>query len=322
MKDHDLLQMLMEHQGEYISGEEISRRLGISRTAVWKQINKLREEGYEFEAVSRKGYRIVHQPDKLTLSAISNALQGSAFGQQIKLLDTTTSTQEDIRRWAEQGAENGALVVSEEQTVGRGRQGRKWISPSGKGIWMSLLLKPNLPLADASRLTLLSAVAVCRAIRQVTGINVGIKWPNDLLVNGKKICGILVESAGEDGKIRYCVVGIGIDVNLVEADYPHELLDVASSLKMESNQHYDRAQIIGAVIKEMELLMNCFLEEGFSPIANLWEALSVTLGRTITVRTSQGELVGVAEELDSSGALQLRRQNGQIETVYSGEIYL
>lgn len=317
-----LLQMLLDHQGEYVSGEEISRRLGISRTAVWKQINKLREEGYEFEAVSRKGYRILHQPDKLNLPAILSALQGCVYGQQVKLLDTTTSTQEEIRVWAEQGASEGALVIAEEQQLGRGRQGRKWISPPGKGIWMSLLLKPNLPLADASRLTLLSAVAVCRALRQVTGINVGIKWPNDLLVDGKKVCGILVESVGEDGKIRYCVVGIGIDVNLDQSDYPDELLQVASSLKLEGKQSYDRAQIIGAVFKEMELLMKCFMEEGFSTIANLWEALSVTLGRTITVRTSQGEIVGVAEELDHSGALKLRKSDGGIEIVYSGEIYL
>ncbi|MNJ54287.1 Bifunctional ligase/repressor BirA [compost metagenome] len=187
---------------------------------------------------------------------------------------------------------------------------------------MSLLLKPNLPLADASRLTLLTAVSVCRALRQLTGINVGIKWPNDLLVDGKKVCGILVESAGEDGKIRYCVVGIGIDVNLEKGDYPDELLQVASSLKIEGKQSYDRAQIIGAVLKEMEILMKCFMEEGFSTIANLWEALSVTLGRTITVKTSQGDIVGVAEELDESGALKLRKKDGQIEVVYSGEIYL
>lgn len=320
MEYDQLLQMLLDHQGEYLSGEEISKRLGISRTAVWKQINKLREQGYEFEAVSRKGYRLVYQPDKLKHFDVVTLLQGSQYGQQLKLLETTTSTQEEIRIWAEQGANNGALVIAEEQTLGRGRQGRRWISPSGKGIWMSLLLKPELPLADASRLTLLTAVAVCRALRQVTGLEIGIKWPNDLLIKGKKICGILVESAGEDGKIRYCVVGIGIDVNLEHQDYAGELSDRATSLKIEGNQNYDRAVIIGTVMKEMEFLMTSFLQQGFSTIANLWEALSVTLGKTITVKTPQGNIKGVAEELDQSGALKLQKSDGTIEIVYSGEI--
>lgn len=320
MEYDQLLQMLLDHQGEYLSGEEISKRLGISRTAVWKQINKLREQGYDFEAVSRKGYRLVHQPDKLKHLDVVKALQGCQYGGQLKLLETTTSTQEEIRIWAEQGAANGALVIAEEQTLGRGRQGRRWMSPSGKGVWMSLLLKPELPLADASKLTLLTAVAVCRALRGVTGLEIGIKWPNDLLINGKKICGILVESAGEDGKIRYCVVGIGIDVNLETHDYAEELTHRATSLKIEGKQNYDRAVIIGAVMKEMEFLMTSFIEQGFSTIANLWEALSVTLGKTITVKTYQGEIIGVAEELDATGALKLRKTDGNIEIVYSGEI--
>jgi BirA family biotin operon repressor/biotin-[acetyl-CoA-carboxylase] ligase len=320
MEYDQLLQMFLDHQGEYLSGEEISNRLGISRTAVWKQINKLREQGYDFEAVSRKGYRLVRQPDKLKHLDVVKALQGGQYGDQLKLLETTTSTQEEIRIWAEQGADNGALIIAEEQTLGRGRQGRRWMSPSGKGVWMSLLLKPELPLADASKLTLLTAVAVCRALRGVTGLEIGIKWPNDLLINGKKICGILVESAGEDGKIRYCVVGIGIDVNLEAQDYAEELSHRATSLKIEGNQKYDRAVIIGAVMKEMEFLMTTFLEQGFSTIANLWEALSVTLGKTITVKTHQGEIIGVAEELDGTGALKLRKPDGNIEIVYSGEI--
>ena len=320
MENDQLLDMFLDHQGEYLSGEEISKRLGISRTAVWKQINKLRKQGYDFEAVSRKGYRLVHQPDKLKHLDVVKALQGCQYGEQLKLLETTTSTQEEIRIWAEQGADNGALIIAEEQTRGRGRQGRRWLSLPGKGVWMSLLLKPELPLADASRLTLLTAVAVCRALRGVTGLEIGIKWPNDLLINGKKICGILVESAGEDGKIRYCVVGIGIDVNMETQDYAEELSHRATSLKIEGNQNYDRAVIIGAVMKEMEFLMTSFLEQGFSTIANLWEALSVTLGKTITVKTHQGEIIGVAEELDASGALMLRKPDGNIEIVYSGEI--
>lgn len=149
MKDNKLLNMLLQNPGEYISGEEISRRLGISRTAVWKQINKLRLEGYEFEAVSRKGYRLVHTPDKLEFTAVIEAMKTNSFGRRLKLIDVTTSTQEEMRLLAEQGAPSGSLIIAEEQTSGRGRQGRKWLSPPGKGIWMSLLLRPELPLTCA-----------------------------------------------------------------------------------------------------------------------------------------------------------------------------
>lgn len=312
----------MQNPGEYISGEDISRRLGISRTAVWKQINKLRLEGYEFEAISRKGYRLVSKPDKLEYANVIKALKTHSFGQRLKLLDVTTSTQEEMRLLAEKGAPSGSLVISEEQTSGRGRQGRKWLSPSGKGIWMSLLLRPELPLSCAPQLTLLCAVAVCRAIRAVTGVNTGIKWPNDLLVEGRKVCGILIESVGEDELIRYCVAGIGIDVNLENEDYPEDLKGLASSLKIESGRDCDRALLIGAVMNELEKLYELYIEQGFTPIGHLWEALSITIGKKITVKTARGDIQGTAEGLDPSGALILKSDDGQRINIFSGEVQL
>lgn len=322
MKDNKLLDMLLQNPGEYISGEEISRRLGISRTAVWKQINKLRLEGYEFEAVSRKGYRLVHIPDKLEFTAVIEAMKTNSFGRRLKLIDVTTSTQEEMRLLAEQGAPSGSLIIAEEQTSGRGRQGRKWLSPPGKGIWMSLLLRPELPLTCAPQLTLLCAVAVCRAIRAVTGVDAGIKWPNDLLVQGRKVCGILIESVGEDELIRYCIAGIGIDVNLDPDDYPPELLAIATSLKMESGQDCNRAVLIGAVMNELEKLYELYVEQGFGPICHLWEALSITMGKEITVKTARGDIQGIAEGLDPSGALTLVSKDGQRINIYSGEVQL
>ncbi|WP_028539165.1 biotin--[acetyl-CoA-carboxylase] ligase [Paenibacillus sp. J14] len=324
MEANRLLDMLLEHPGQYISGEELSRRLSISRTAVWKQIAKLREEGYEFESAPRRGYRLTRQPDKLSHAGLLHALQGAQmFGKRLKLLDSTPSTQEEVRRLAEEGAPHGTLVLAEEQTAGRGRQGRRWYSPPGKGVWMSLLLRPDRqPLSIAPQLTLLTAVAVCRAIRKVTGVDVGIKWPNDILARGRKLCGIIVESAAEDELIRYAVAGIGIDVNLAASDIPPELEAIATSLLIESGQRIDRTSLIGAVVKELEQLYALYIQEGFAPIGHLWEALSVTLGREIIVHTPNGVLQGMATGLDSSGALLLMDQNGQHFTIFSGEVQL
>lgn len=321
-----LIELLTGQPGEYISGEEISRRLSISRTAVWKQINRLRENGYEFEAVSRKGYRLLRKPDKLNYAKLLQAIQidnrTERFGSQIKLLDTTLSTQEEVRKLAEHGVPEGALVIAEEQTSGRGRHGREWYSPAGKGIWMSFLLRPELPLSSAPQLTLLTAVAVCRAIRKVTNVMAGIKWPNDILVNDRKCCGILLESAGEDELIKYCIAGIGIDVNLTEQDIPEYLQDVATSLQIESKQVVDRHALIGAVLAEFEQLYELYKQEGFSKIGHLWEALSVTIGRQVMVRTLQGEVTGVASGLESSGALTIKDEHGKFFTIFSGEVQL
>ncbi|MEK5476663.1 biotin--[acetyl-CoA-carboxylase] ligase [Paenibacillus sp. FSL R5-0407] len=317
-----LLDILREHRGAYISGEEISRRLSISRTAVWKQINKLREEGYEFEAVSRKGYRLVFAPDKLEEGDVLEGLQTKSFGRHLNLMEVTSSTQEAARLLAEEGAPEGTLVIAEEQTGGRGRQGKRWYSPARKGIWMSLLLRPQRPLSFAPQLTLLTAVAVCRAIRKVTGVDAGIKWPNDLLVQGKKICGILIESVGEDERIKYCIAGIGIDVNVELEELPSELHKVATSLKIESGQTQSRATLISAVMNELEQLYNLYEEEGFAPIGHLWEALSVTLGKRVTVKTPRGETEGTAEALDESGALVLLDDTGNHITIFSGDVQL
>ncbi|WP_068781710.1 biotin--[acetyl-CoA-carboxylase] ligase [Paenibacillus sp. GM2] len=322
MESNRLLQMLLDHPGQYISGEELSRRLSISRTAVWKQINKLRQDGYEFEAVSRKGYRLVHSPERIQKEDVLSRLQTVTFGRQIHVMDVVKTTQDEVRALAEQGVAEGTLVIAEEQTVGRGRQGRKWYSPSGKGIWMSLLLKPRQPISFAAQLTLLTAVAVCRALRKVSGVDVGIKWPNDLLIEGRKLCGILVESISEDELLKYCIVGIGIDVNLQLEDIPEELRSVATSLRIESDSKQDRALLIAEILYELEQLYHLYNEEGFAPIGHLWEALSVTIGRQVQIRTPQGESSGVATGLDSSGALLITDQHGQERTIYSGEIQL
>ena len=314
--------MLLNAEGEFVSGEEISRNLSISRTAVWKHVNKLRDMGYEFEAVSRKGYRLVTKPDSIDATALQLALETTVFGRKTIILNSTLSTQGDVQHMAEQGQGEGAVVLAEEQTGGRGRFGRKWFSPPGRGIWMSVLMRPELALQNTPQLTLLTGVAVCRAIRSYTGADAGIKWPNDLLIDGRKVCGILLESTVEDHELRYCIAGIGVDVNFDPKDYPEDLSSIATSLKMETGQNIDRTKLAAAILSELERLYFLYQKEGFGVISSLWEALSVSMNRGIKVANPQGIIEGTAVGLDPSGALILEKNNGERVSVYSGEVSL
>ncbi|MFD1885054.1 biotin--[acetyl-CoA-carboxylase] ligase [Paenibacillus wenxiniae] len=321
MRDEQLLELLTERPGEYISGEEISRRLSVSRTAVWKGINRLKEQGYEFDSVTRRGYRIVRFPDRF--DGVSLRLQLSkltSWGQPLHLLDTIGSTQDKARELAENGAPEGTLVIAEQQTAGRGRQGRTFHSPAGRGVWMTIVLRPQQPLQYTSQLTLLAAVAICRALRSVSGLDIGIKWPNDLLIGSRKVCGILVESAAEDGRVRYALGGFGIDVNVALDDLPEEVRPLATSLRIERGEPVDRTAVVAAVISELESLYSLYNREGFAPIAALWEASALAIGKAVTVKTVQSTMVGIARGLGENGELLLEQPDGSIVPVYSGEV--
>ncbi|WP_272037254.1 biotin--[acetyl-CoA-carboxylase] ligase [Paenibacillus sp. JJ-100] len=319
-KSEDLLHMLQEASGQFVSGEEISRHLSISRTAVWKHVNKLRDMGYEFEAVSRKGYRLVTKPESIDATGLQLSLGTKVFGRKAVMLGSTLSTQGDIQKLAEEGEAEGAVVFAEEQTGGRGRFGRKWFSPPGKGIWMSVLLRPELPLHHTPQLTLLTGVAVCRAVRACTGAEAGIKWPNDLLIDGRKMCGILLESALEDHEVRYCIAGIGVDANFDPQDYPEDLRQIATSIKIETGQTVNRTELAAAILTELEHLYFLYQKEGFGVISSLWEALSVSLNRKITVTNPHGVIEGTAVGLDPSGALIVEGPDGERELIVSGEV--
>ncbi|WP_413408045.1 biotin--[acetyl-CoA-carboxylase] ligase [Paenibacillus amylolyticus] len=319
-KHEDLLHMLLNAEGRFVSGEEISRNLSISRTAVWKHVNKLRDMGYEFEAVSRKGYRLLTKPDSIDATGLQLALDTTVFGRKAVLLTSTLSTQGDVLKLAEQGQAEGAVVIAEEQTGGRGRFGRQWFSPPGKGIWMSVLLRPDLPLQHTPQLTLLTGVAVCRAVRACSGADAGIKWPNDVLIDGRKVCGILLESTVEDHEVRYCIAGIGVDVNFDPEDYPEDLTTIATSLKMETGQSVDRTKLTAAILTELEQLYFLYQKEGFGVISALWEALSVSMNREITVTNPHGVIEGKAIGLDPSGALIVEKHDGEHTLIISGEI--
>ncbi|BBI33235.1 biotin--[acetyl-CoA-carboxylase] ligase [Cohnella abietis] len=320
MSKDNLLNLLEAEAGKYVSGEEISQKLQVSRTAVWKKIRKLTSEGYIIEAVPRLGYRLSGKPSHLSVHELLPKLNTKSFGRALHLLDVVPSTQDEVRRLADQGAAEGTLVIAEQQTKGRGRMGRSWASPKGKGIWMSLLLRPPVPLPLTPQLTLLAAVALSRGISRLVPITIGIKWPNDLLVNGKKISGILLESAAEDERLRYVIVGMGISVNLDPEDYPEELLEKAISLKMASGAVIDRSELIAVILEEFERLYALYLEQGFAPIRSLWEAHSVTLNNHTVLNTPQGQVQGIPRELDDMGGLRIELEDGSFKTIYSAVI--
>lgn len=259
--------------------------------------------------------------DTQHLTRLSREYFVSGWKDNIQLLETVVSTQEEAKKLAEKGAPEGTAIRAEEQTGGRGRMGRKWHSPAGKGIWMSVVLRPDLPLSLTPQLTLLAGVAVCSAIREVTGVPAGIKWPNDLLAGGRKICGILLESCLREGGLHYAIAGIGISANLTEDDYPDYLQGVGTSLLIEGGGiPVDRTRLTEAVLTELEYLYTLYIEQGFKPVKDLWEAMSVTLGRQISFSTPQGRCEGTAMGLDENGGLLLQDAAGNIISILSGEI--
>jgi BirA family biotin operon repressor/biotin-[acetyl-CoA-carboxylase] ligase len=317
-----LIALLREHLGSFVSGEQLSRELGCSRTAVWKQIRHLKERGYEFESAPRKGYRLLKTPERLDANAIVSKRKAKLLGRSVKLYDEIDSTQNAALELVRTGAPEGTLVIAEQQTSGRGRMGRPWHSPHGKGIWMSLILKPEIPLAYTPQLTLLVAVALSRAIKYETGASAGIKWPNDLLIGGRKVSGILLETHAEGERLQHLVAGVGISVNLAQQDFPEELHSRATSLLIETGKVTDREALICAFLEQMEELYVLYHKEGFAPIRTLWEALSVTLNRPVRVNVGSNWTEGIAEGIDELGALVVRLENGERAKLFSGEVEL
>ncbi|HZG77026.1 MAG TPA: biotin--[acetyl-CoA-carboxylase] ligase [Paenibacillus sp.] len=315
-----LLACFEEAAGAFVSGERLSRALGMSRTAVWKRIRRLEEEGYVFESVPRLGYKLVRGPDKFRLDVLMSRLAGTMFGRQMKLFDVVESTQNAVHEALLAGAPEGALVLAETQSAGRGRFGRVWFSPPGKGVYLSFLLRPNVPPAVAPQMTLLIAVALCRAIRKETGANATIKWPNDILVDGKKICGILVETMLEADAVKAMVAGVGITANVRREELPEELREKATSLLEATGAPVSREHVVASFLEQLEWLYDVYRKEGFGPVRTLWEALTSTLHGRVRVATPQGVAEGVAEGITEEGALLIRDDEGRVRAMYSGDL--
>ncbi len=317
-----LLEAFSENESEYLSGQYLADLIGCSRTAVWKHIEELRKEGFELEAVRSKGYRIVSIPEKISPNEIALGLKTAILGQHIHYEETVESTQKIALRLSLEGVPEGTAVISEEQTGGRGRLGRQFYSPKYTGVWMSIILRPTLPPQKAPQLTLITAVAVVQAIEEVTGLNPQIKWPNDILIDGKKVTGILTEMQAESDRIDSVIIGIGLNVNQEKEDYPEELRSIATSLFIESGKKINRAELTRELLLKLEKLYLLYLEEGFYPIKLLWESYAVSIGKTITARMLNGSLRGKAMGITDDGVLLMEDEAGKIHQIYSADIEL
>ena len=304
-----------------VSGGELAQRLGISRAAVWARIEELRSLGYEIEASPHEGYRLLSVPDVLHADDLKSRLgKTRVVGREISVFQSTTSTSDVIEKLASDGVKEGAVVFAESQSKGRGRLGRKWLSPPQKGLWFSVLLRPDLRPLEATRLTIAGATALVRAIRTETSLCPEIKWPNDILLEGRKVAGILTEMSAELDQVKHVILGMGLDVNLNSSDFPPELRKQATSLKIETGQSLNRATLAAAILRELDHDYHRVCSSQFEAVADEWEEVCSTLGRNVSIRVGERVIHGRAESLDDDGALRLRTQHGHLERVIGGDV--
>jgi BirA family biotin operon repressor/biotin-[acetyl-CoA-carboxylase] ligase len=320
--DAKILSALRENP-DGVSGAQLAEQLSISRAAVWARIDELRKLGYEIEAGPHFGYRLVSSPDALHADDLLARLgKTKVIGRDIRVFEQTTSTNDIVEKLARDGVKEGVVVFAESQTKGRGRLGRKWISPARKGLWFSILLRPDLRPQETTQLTVASATALRRAIQTETGLKPEIKWPNDILIGGKKVAGILTELNAELDKVRYVILGIGIDVNLDANEFPAELKKTATSLKIETGEAVSRAELAKAILRELDKDYSRVCGHFFADVAEEWEENCVTIGKNVTVQIGDRKIRGRAESLDDDGALLLRTEHGHLERIIGGDVTL
>lgn len=312
-----ILELLKQADG-YVSGQMICEQLNVSRTAVWKNINALKREGYQIDSVNNKGYRLISEPDLLNEMRIREYLQTKWLAKKIIYLPVTDSTNTQAKKMGEEGAEHGTLVVTQCQTAGRGRRGRSWESPEGN-VYFTFLLRPEVEISRASMITLVAALAVAKAVDDVTGLDSKIKWPNDVVANGKKLCGILTESSSDLEYINYAVVGIGINVN--QTAFPEEIAETASSLLLETGHTVDRGQLLGVFLNRFEQYYETFIQtEDMSGLRDVYNEKLVNCGREVKIIEKDRERVLKALGIDNDGGLVVENSEGERESIISGEV--
>ncbi len=314
----EILRLLRSADG-YISGQELCNRFGVSRTAVWKAINQLKEAGYEIEAQQNKGYRLMTAPDLMTEAEIKSLMHTEWVAKEVLYFDTIDSTNTKAQELAEKGYPSGTLVVADKQESGKGRRGRSWVSPSGTGIFMTLMIKPDINPNNASMLTLVAALAVAKAITSVTGEKALIKWPNDIVINGKKVCGILTEMNAQFDYINHIVVGIGINVH--NESFPEEISQMASSLMIEAGgKRFHRAQIIAETMSYFEQYYDTFLKtQDLSALVREYDELLVNRNKSVRVLDPKEPFDGKAMGITPKGELIVDTWESR-KLVSSGEV--
>lgn len=317
-----VLKRLIKAEGQPVSGQELADTLSLSRAAIWKAIAELKEEGYAIESVRKRGYQLLGTPEQLNQAAIQQRLSTSAYGQHVHLVQSCSSTQTLAKQLVDEGAMDGTIVVTEHQTNGKGRLNRAWESNNNAGIWMSMITRPSILLHQAPQITLVAAVAIVQAVRELTEVELTIKWPNDLLIEGKKVTGILTELIADPDQVKAIIVGMGINVNQTEQDFSKEVRTIATSLAIATGERFNRNHLIAEIANQFEKYMHIYESIGFGPIKTLWEASSHTMGKQITARLVNETLQGEAIGIDDEGLLLLKLADGSIRRLYSADILL
>lgn len=318
-----ILQILRQSE-DYVSGQELCESLGVSRTAVWKSIKQLREKGYKIEAVQNRGYRLAGVPDILSKQEIESLIRTKWLGNEVFYYDEIDSTNTEAKRKAEEGAPHGTLVVADMQNAGRGRRGRNWSSPRNQGIFFTILLRPEIEPANAPMLTLVKAIAVARGISKCTGLKAQIKWPNDVVINGKKVVGILTEMSAQIDYVNHIVVGTGINVH--QTSFPEELAEKATSIDIELRNTgktgtVSRAQLLEEILEQFEACYETYIQtQDLSGLIEEYNQTLVNIGCKVKVLDPLGEFEGCALGINKHGGLLVERENGKIEEISSGEV--
>lgn len=316
-----LLNVLKQNREKWVSGEELARQLSMTRSAIWKNIGILKDEGYEIESLPRLGYRLLSIPDLLLAREIRYGLGTAVFGKrEIFRYENTDSTNIRAMELAARGAVEGTLVIAEEQSHGRGRLDRLWFSPGRENIYLSFIVRPSLSPTEASRMALLAVVAAAEAVIGATGLAACAKWPNDVLVGGRKIASVLLEMAMEMDAIEYMVVGLGINVNSPAERFPPDIREKATSILAETGRQFPRVFLLCRFLELFEKGYNELRESGFQPVVNRWKALTNMTGKKATVKTINGSYKGVITDMDGDGFLILRDEKGLERRLFSGDI--
>lgn len=315
-----ILSLFRRQPGEFISGQNICAELNISRAAVWKQVEMLRDHGFDIEAQRSRGYRLLGGPDLLLAAEIENGLQTEIVGRSLHCHEELDSTNAKARQLADEGAVDGMVVIADRQSAGRGRLGRRWESPPSVNLYCSILLRPQIPVQQAPQLTFLSAVAVAESLNHLYDLPARVKWPNDILIDGAKIAGLLNEMNAETEQVHSVVLGVGINLNMTAEQFPAEIIYPATSVLLETNKVIDRAAFAREFLQRLDGYYCEFLSEGFVPIRRRWEALCDLMNQQVQIDQNPGLLQGTVVGLDSDGALRVQLDSGKVERILAGDV--
>ncbi|MDK2847916.1 MAG: BirA family transcriptional regulator [Desulfuromonadales bacterium] len=318
---HATILALFRSAGDgFVSGAQISRALGVSRTAIWKKIEQLRLLGYAIEAVPSKGYRLQESPDLLLAAEVQAELGTERIGREVIYYAETDSTNLRAHELGKAGAEEGTVVLADRQTAGRGRLGRHWCSPGGVNLYASIVVRPPVAPRYASQMTFLSAAAVAQTVSETGGLTATVKWPNDVLVEGRKIAGLLNELDAETERIHYLVLGIGVNLNMQAGQFPDDLRYPATSLLLETGRRVSRLDFVRCLLRHMDRLYSLYLAQGFQPVLAAWQQYFHLVGCMVEVDCQNRRVVGCVQGLDSDGALLLELADGGRERVLAGDV--